>query len=82
MAKLEVVKANKKAHAELVEAIKTMEGLEKAVAETLTTEWLTSNKFMGGLSDSKAQKILERLERMGYDMDNAYDEFEKQMKMF
>lgn len=82
MARSEVIKANKKAYAELVEAMKTMEGLEKEVAGTLTTEWLTSNKFMGGLSDSKAQKILEKLERMGYDMDDAYDEFEKQMKWF
>lgn len=82
MTKLEVIRANKKAYAKLVEEIKTMEGLEKLVAETLTTEWITSNKFMGGLSDSKAQKLLEKIERMGYRMEDAMNEFDRQMAKF
>lgn len=82
MTKLEVIKANKKAYAELTEAIKGMTGLEKVVAETLTTEWITGNKFLGGLSDRKAQKLLEKIQRMGYDIDEAMDEYDRQMKRF
>lgn len=82
MTKLEVIKANKKAYAKLTEAIKGMTGLEKVVAETLTTEWITGNKFLGGLSDRKAQKLLEKIQRMGYDIDKAMDEYDRQMKRF
>lgn len=82
MTKLEIIKANKKSYASLQEAMKSMQGLEKVVAETLTTEWLTSNKFLGGLSDSKAQRFLESIERMGYTMDAAMAEFDRQMNMF
>lgn len=82
MTRLEIMKANKQAYARLTEAIKGMTGLEKAVAETLTTEWITSKKFLGGLSDSRAQKLLEKLERMGYSMEEAMAEFDKQMNRF
>lgn len=82
MTRLEIMKENKKRYAELTEAMKTMEGLEKIVAETLTTEWITSNKFLGGLSDGKAQRFFERIEKMGYSMEDSYNEFQKQMDRF
>lgn len=82
MTRLEVIKANKKNYAELVERIKTLEGIEKLVAETFTAEWCKSNNWLGGLSDSKANKIFARIKHMGYSFDELYDEFERQTEWF
>ena len=82
MTKLEIMTANKKAYAELEAQIKKMNGIEKVVAENLTLAWIKGNKWMGGLSDSKANKIYEKLMDMGYSFEEIDDEFQKQINKF
>lgn len=79
MTRLEIMQANKTAYAELRSRIKYMRGLEKAVAETLVTEWLTSNNFLGGISDRKYNALSAKLERLGYDETEISDEFDRQI---
>lgn len=82
MTKLEVMKMNKKYYAEYVEKIKNMNGLEKAVAESMVLEWIKGNKWLGGLSDSSYQKISDLLVQQGYDEFDIMDEFNRQIAGF
>lgn len=79
MKRLEIVKENRRRHEAVREQLGSMSGLEKAVAENVILEWLSSNNWMGGLSDSRAQKIYEKVARMGYSFEEIDTEFQKQM---
>lgn len=79
MTRLEVIKAHKKAYESLKTRAQGMSGIEKAVAENITLEWISNNKWMGGLNDSKAQKLYEKVSGMGYTFDEIDAEFERQI---
>lgn len=79
MTKLELMNENKKMYAELERKIPSMSGIEKAVAETLTLAWIKGDKWMGGLSDSKANKMYDRLMREGYTFEEIDSEFSRQI---
>lgn len=81
MTKLEIIKINKANYKKLTAEIPALEGLEKLVAENLVLVWIKGNKWMGGLSDSKAQKIYEKLMGMGYTFDEIDNEFHKQIEL-
>lgn len=80
--KLELMKENKERYAKCEEYIKTASGLQKRVAETLTLAWIKGNEWMGGLSDSKANKYIEKLMSEGYELDEILLEHEVQMNLF
>lgn len=82
MTRLELIKENKARYAELQKRIPSMTGLEKAVAEHITLKWVKGSNWMGGLSDSVANKAYEKLEAMGYEFDEIDAEFERQMWKF
>lgn len=82
MTRLEIIKANKNAYSKLIAEINNMSGIQRAVAENITCEWISGNKWMGGLSDSKAQKLYEKVEKMGYSMEEIDAEFNAQVNKF
>lgn len=82
MTRIELIKSNKKDYAEYLEKIKSMKGIKKAVAENFILEWLKGNNWIGGLSDSKYQKILDKLIELGYDENEIVKEFEYQLDTF
>jgi hypothetical protein len=78
MTKLDIIRENKKAYADLEKKIPAMTGIEKAVAENLTLKWIKGNKWMGGLSDSVHTKADEKLMAMGYELEEIEVEFNRQ----
>lgn len=82
MTKLDIIKQNKANYEECLKKIQHLGGLEKLVAENLILPWINGNKWMGGLSDSKASQIYEKLMNMGYSFDEIDDEFNKQIEKF
>lgn len=78
MTKLEVIKLNKKQYAELEASIPAMSGLEKAVAQYVTLAWIKGTKWMGGLSDSAADRAYSKVMAMGYTWDEVDTEFCRQ----
>lgn len=82
MTKFEIIKQNKVNYEKCLKEIRHLEGLEKLVAENLILPWIKGNKWMGGLSDSKANQIYEKLMSMGYSLVEIDDEFNKQIEKF
>lgn len=82
MTRLEVIRENKARYARLMDSIDGMNDLEKRVAETMTTEWIKGNNWMGGISDNKSDKICVMLEKEGFSVEEVDAEFERQMKVF
>ena len=80
MTKLEVITENKKAYAKLEKKIPAMRGLEKAVAQNITLKWIKGNKWMGGISDTVANRSYDRLMAMGYDFEEIRREEDRQME--
>ena len=76
------MKENKERYAKCEEYIKTVSGLEKRVAETMTLAWIKGNAWMGGLADSKANKYIEKLMSEGYELDDILKEQERQINLF
>lgn len=84
MTKLEVINTNKALYNETIGRIVKMEqgSLERIVAENLILVWLSNNKWLGGLSDSKYMKIVERVRKTwGYKFseEEIYEEYNRQM---
>lgn len=79
MTRLEIMKLHKAEYEEYSKKIINMTGLTKLVAENLVLEWIKGNKWMGGLSDRKAQTAYEKLFRLGYSFEEIDDEFNKQI---
>lgn len=82
MTRLEIIKKNKELYRTFSEQIKDMTGLTKLVAETITLEWIKGNNWMGGISDSKYEKLSDKLVAMGYDWIEIYQEFDYQITSF
>ena len=82
MTRLEMMNNNKAEYAKYVEKIAGMQGIRKAVAENLVLEWIKGNNWIGGISDSKYQKISDKLVAQGYDEMDIMDEFDKQISEF
>lgn len=80
MTRLEVIKANKEAYSKFSDEIKNMAGIQKAVAENITLAWIKGVNWMGGLGDSKAQRLYEKVEKLGYSLEEIDEEFIKQTK--
>ena len=80
MTKLEVIKANKEMYTRIEKMIETKTGLEKAVAELYMLRWAKGNKWMGGISDNVANKVVETLMVMGYEFDDIMNEIDRQME--
>lgn len=86
MTKLEIINANKALYEETVGKIVKMEqgSLERVVAENLILVWISNNKWLGGLSDSKYMKIVERVcKTWGYKFseEEIDEEFNRQIKV-
>ena len=81
MTKLEVIKANKALYTKVVDEISKMpEGLAKAVKEHLILRWIKGNNWLGGLSDTEANKAYSKLIELGYeDIDEIEGEYITQM---
>ena len=82
MTRLEIMKAQKELYAKLIGIIPTLEGIEKAVAQEITLEWIKGNNWLGGISDSKYNKASLRLENIGYTWEEIYKEFGRQMEVY
>lgn len=82
MTRIEIIKEHQKRYVNYKKEIENMTGLEKVVAENLVLEWIKGNNWLGGISDSKYQKISDKLSGMGYDEMDVYDEFERQIMKF
>lgn len=82
MTKFELIKLNKAQYEEQVKRNETLTGIAKAVGETLTLTWIKGNNWMGGLSDSKANKIYEKLMAKGYTEEEIDQEFNRQMDWY
>ena len=82
MTRIEIMRCNKQAYADFSAKIAGMRGIQKAVAENLTLEWIKGNNWLGGLSDSRYQKISDKLISAGYDEMEIYDEFDNQISKF
>lgn len=78
MTKLEIIKINKSNYEKCLKEIPSLKGLERLVAENLILVWIKGNKWMGGLPDSKANCIYEKIMGYGYSFDEINDEFNKQ----
>lgn len=79
MTRLEIMKLNQKTYVDFSRQIDAMDGIAKAVAQTLTLTWIKGKKWMGGISDSEYQKGADKLEAMGYAADDIMNEFDRQM---
>lgn len=77
-----IMRENKERYAKCEAVIPTLTGLEKRIAETLTLAWIKGDKWLGGLSDSKANKYIEKLMSEGYELDDILAEHERQMNLF
>lgn len=73
------MKQNKERYAEQLRKNEQMSGLSKIVGELLMLPWIKGNNWMGGLPDSKANKIFDKIMSFGYDFDEIYDEWQEQM---
>lgn len=82
MTKLEIITTNKANYNKQMAKNETLTGLAKAVGETLTLAWIKGNKWMGGLSDSKANKLYEKLMEEGYELEEIDQEFQNQMDQY
>ena len=83
MTKLELMEMNKRKLHEVWEEINNLEdGLEKDVKMNLITQWIKGNKWMGGISDSTFQKIMNRLVQFGYTEIQIMEEFDRQMEQY
>ena len=81
MTRLEIMQANKVVYAKVKAEIATMkDGIEKAVMQTMILEWVKGNNWLGGLCDSKACRLLEKLTKLGYDEDEAVAEYDRQIE--
>jgi len=83
MTGFEIVKANRQKYSEVEAEITTMrDGIEKAVKQEMILKWIKGNKWMGGLSDSAAQKSIDKLASLGYDPMEVLDEFDRQIMAY
>lgn len=80
MTRLEIMNDNKKEYAKLEKKILGMTGLEKAVAQHITLKWIKGNKWMGGISDSVANRAYDKLMAMGYEFKEIMKEESRQME--
>lgn len=86
MTKLEIINANKALYEETIGKIVKMEqgSLERVVAENLILVWISNNKWLGGLSDSKYMKIVERVCKTWsykFSEEEIDEEFNRQIKV-
>ena len=80
MTKLEIIKDNKRKYAEVEAEISGMaDGLAKTVKSMMILAWIKGNKWLGGLSDSVANKLIEKIAELGYDESDIINEFDKQI---
>ena len=80
MTKLEIMKDNKRKYAEVEAEISGMaDGLAKTVKSMMILAWIKGNKWLGGLSDSVANKLIEKIAELGYDESDIINEFDKQI---
>lgn len=83
MTRLEIMNENKKAYAEQEKKIGGMApGLEKEVAVRYILPWIKGRKWLGGMSDSAANRIVEKIEALGYDEYEIMDEMDRQLSAF
>lgn len=77
MTKFELIKVNKARYERLLNEISKMDdGFEKDVKKHLILAWIKGDNWMGGLSDGKFDKIVEK---MPYDPIDILDEFHRQV---
>ena len=78
--KLETMKDNKERYAKVQEEIKGMKpGLERDVKEKVILPWIKGDKWMGGMPDRKFEQIAKK---MPYEVNEIYNEFQKQMMKY
>lgn len=83
MTKLEVIKENQRKYTEVEAEISGMsDGLAKIVKQEMILAWLKGNKWLGGLSDSVANKLIEKILKLGYDEMQVINEFENQIMSY
>jgi len=83
--KLDIIKKHREIYNKILEDIKNMSGLEKDVAENITLTWIKgiNGDWLGGLgSGSSADKLFEKVVKLGYSPDEISSEFERQMKIY
>ena len=80
MTKLEIMKDNQRKYAEIESEISEMpDGLAKTVKSMMILAWIKGNKWLGGLSDSVANKLIEKIAEFGYDESDIINEFDRQI---
>ena len=83
MTKLEIIKNNKRKYAEVEAEIAGMNNsLAKIVKEKMILAWIKGNKWLGGLSDSVANKLIEKIAELGYDELEIIGEFDRQIEEY
>lgn len=83
MTRLDIIKEHQRQYAELSLRIASMpESIERAVAQYLILPWIKGVKWMGGMSDAKAQRAFETLQTLGYTDYEIFSEYDRQMAQY
>ena len=83
MTKLAIIKKHKAEYTAVEANIATMQNaLEKAVAQHIILAWIKGSNWMGGLSDSMADKAYSKVVSMGYTWEQVDAEFSRQASKF
>lgn len=83
MTKFDLIKFNKAKYAEIeLEISKMPEGLAKEVKQEMILAWVKGNNWMGGLNDTKASRLIERISKLGYTVEEIIDEFHRQTEQY
>lgn len=83
MTKMELIKANREKYHKAFTAYEALpEGLEKNVTMSLILPWIKGTNWLGGLSDRIANRELEKLILMGYELSDIENEFNRQMDLY
>lgn len=82
MTRLDIIKEHQRQYAELSLRIASMTGIEKAVAQYMILPWIKGVKWMGGMSDTRAQRAFETLQTLGYTEYEIFSEYDRQMAQY
>lgn len=83
LSKFEIMRENKALYSRIESAILKMpNGLKKLVLTYYALPWCKNNNWMGGMSDSKSQAVIDKLVKFGYDEYEIMDEMDNFIDCF
>ena len=83
MTKLEVIRINKAAYANVQNAMNSMNTLERLVAERITLVRFKNNKWLGGMSDTQFDKAVMAINHTaGVTVEAIMNEADRQMDIY